>query len=964
MAVLVPDKTAPVAARTRAWLDANAHRFDLSVQFLGDEPNARGKSWADAELRWCLVAAWPYEAAAGNSSIPAVYAAINDSGAGNYLCDRFYLPNTPRDLKLLEKAGIGAFGIETSRPLTAFDVVGSSISYPVLSMSYVKQLTMSGVPARRAEREQHPEKWPMIIAGGLSYGCPEMLAEVVDCWWLGEIEDEPGNPGISDVCHRIAGLKTTGRWHRDRAGCYAALAQEFGFLYFPRFVDTHYGYEDRGLDQPSKQVIGYTSNLPGMRLPLRRRIVKNLDNAAPLTAPPLLYADPAMGAGDLEVARGCPAWCSFCSLSYHQKPYRQRTVDNVLDFAGEFARNMGSVRLAPFSPDFPMYTEKKILIRRLLEEVCDEVDAATMRVDDFIADNQFMLLQVNGGMDAVTLGVEGNSQRMRDLVGKGVADADIRQAVTQGIRAGIRRFKLYMISNLPGEDEGDVFRVLSLAKDLADIRDSMNQPTVKIQFSWTPLMIEAGTPFQWFAPTLTNRLLADVFEQFRDLKIEFKVGAKAEPNKLAFFQLCQRASRHVGAALLDAMLAADQACWGGVPRTFAATLQDALRAHGFHNGFADCFDERGRTDMFGWEHIDAGINRRLLWATYTQMRDFAIHTDSHSYDQQYDDTYHGAEWIARCDERCQGKRCGACDHTDLKIRQRYLQTRDTDTDLTLLKPVDQSSQVQRLRIRLNTAERYRHVQTPHWRFAIRRAGLRAIHRLGWDLAIAKRSIRFASDEVKGADHAAGLDYLEFALTRRLDTERINQLLAEMNIDLHPWLTLGDWRQHPVTAPSFRADAAMMLYEIDTDLAPHTIAARLTRWHAGEPLPVRLPVVGGYFAAGHDTVDARTLIHDVWPIRRGNTPALALLTTARPPIHHLYAGLVGERSHHAVAHLSAQRVEVFTRTDLYQQDNTRPACQSCVRTIPVALDGTPYTYRWCPRCAYTADGLLLTEAQPV
>jgi len=959
--VVAPDKTAAGAQRTRAWLEANQHRFDLSVQYLGDEPNARRKPWEAAQLRWCLVAAWPYEAAAGNSSIPAVYAAINDSTAGTYLCDRFYLPNTPRDLRLLEKAGLGAFGIETKRALREFDVVGSSISYPVLAMSYVKQLSMSGIPARRVIRECTPEQWPMVIAGGLAYGCPEMLAGVVDCWWLGEIEDEPGNPGISEVCHAIAGLKATGAWHTDRAGCYATLARRFGFLYFPRFVDVHYGYENKKLEEPSKQVTGFSSNLPGMRMPLRRRIVKNLDNAAPLTAPPLLYADPAMGAGDLEVARGCPAWCSFCSLSYHQKPYRQRTVDNVLSYAGEFARNMGSVRLAPFSPDFPMYTQRKVLVRRLIEEVCDEVDAATMRVDDFIADNQFMLLQVNGGMDAVTLGVEGNSQRMRDLVGKGVADADIRQAVTQGIQAGIRRFKLYMISNLPGEDEGDIFRIVQLARDLADIRDSMNQPTVKIQFSWTPLMIEAGTPFQWFAPTLTNRLLVDVFEQLRDLKIEFKVGAKAEPNKLAFFQLCQRASRDVGDALLDAMLDADQACWGGVPRTFAATLDAALKAHGFHNGFADCFDERGRTDMFGTEHIDTGIKRSLLWKTYVQMREFAIHTDSHTYDAQYDDSYHGAEWIPRCDERCQGKKCGACDHQDLRIRQQYLRTRDTDTDLTLLTPADQTSQLMRLRARVTVVSRYRHVQNPHWRFAIRRAGLRTAHRLGLDVAIAKRSIRFASDEVKGSDHAAGVDYAEFGLTRRLDPAELAQLLAGMNVELAGWLILTTHRPHPAGAPTLRADTASMLYEIDTDLSGQQIAGRLARWRAGEPLPVKLPVAGGYFAPEHDTLDAQSLIHDVWPVRSGTTAALRILCTPRPPIHHLYAALAGDRTWLAAAHLDARRLEVYLPHDPHQLDNTRPSCADCGLTIPTTILGAPDDALRCRRCCDTHTGRLLKEA---
>ncbi len=455
-------------AQIQTFLDVNSYRFDLPSQYLGTEPNATRRPWETATTRWCLLASWPYEAAAGNQSIPAVYKAIHDHDP-HFLCDRFYLPATPGDLRLLEKNNIGVFGIESKHPITDFDVVGTSISYPVLTMSFIKMLTMSGIPARWKDRNA---THPMVIAGGLSYGAPEVLAPVVDCWFLGEVEDEPGNPGIGEVARRIASFKRLGRWSSDRVGCYADLAREFSFLYFPRFIDVHYAYDHRpdiGAEQ-SKQVIGYTSNLDGLRLPLRKRHVRNLDNIKPLDNPPLLYADPAMGSGDIEVARGCPAWCSFCSLAWKSKPYRQRTIPYVLDYAKALQNNMGSTRMAPFSPDLPMYTQRRALIAGLLENVSDEVDAASMRVDDFNADTTFILLQVAGGLDSVTLGVEGNSQRMRDLLGKGTSDADIKEAVTRAIASGIRKIKLYMISNLPGEDEGDVYRILKLAKDLADIR--------------------------------------------------------------------------------------------------------------------------------------------------------------------------------------------------------------------------------------------------------------------------------------------------------------------------------------------------------------------------------------------------------------------------------------------------------------------------------------------------------------
>lgn len=950
-------------AQIAKFLDKHAHRMDLANQYLGDEPNSRRKPWDDATVRWCMVASWPYEAAAGNSSIPAVYKAINDADPG-YLCDRFYLPATDRDLKLLEKNSIGCFGIESKQPLTAFDVVGSSISYPVLSMSYIKMLTMSGIPARWRDRD--PNTHPMVIVGGQSYGAPEVLSPVVDCWWLGEVEDEPGNPGIGTVCRRISRYKAAGRWHTDRLGCYEDLAREFSFLYFPRFVEVHYDYEDRSHvgvgPHLSKQVVGFTSTVEGMRMPFRRRYVKDLNNAAPLVDPPLLYADPAMGSGDLEVARGCPAWCSFCALTYRQKPYRQRSIDNIVDYAAQVQNNLGSVRMAPFSPDFPMYTQRKTLVRALLERVSDEVDAATMRVDDFVADNEFMLLQVHGGMDSVTLGVEGSSQRMRDLVGKGTSDADIREAVTRGIRAGIRKFKLYMISNLPGEDEGDVLRVLKLAKDLADIRDSMNQPTVRIQFSWTPLLVEANTPFQWFAPQTSSRILGDVWEEFRDLKIDFKLGAKSEPNKAAFFQTCQRASRDVGEALVDAMTTVDQACWGGVPRHFRALIEERLHAWGFHNGYGDCFDERFKDDLFGWEMIDQGISTELLWSTYRQMVEFVEQTDSDTYDYNFDDRYHGSEWIARCDTTCHGKACGACDFADLKIRSRYIQAaaHETTDALSTLRPVDQRSQAFRLRARIVKPVAYRTVGNDHWRFNLRRAAFRAQAALGWEHGIAKRSIVFASDAVKHRDLTSGVDYVEVAFTRPHTAEEIQTFVDRMNAELTPWLHIGDWIVHPAGSTTMRADVDTNLFDLDLDVDAGVALARLQAWERDEHIPMRLPVEAGYFAPSTEEVNAHDFVDDLWLVRAGTRLKLRMLVRGRPSPYNVFAAFMRRSSWLEAAKNPAVRLETFIGADRSQQDFMRPNCVDCGWQIPTTVFDRPYHPDRCPRCLDEHHGIVVKE----
>lgn len=141
---------------------------------------------------------------------------------------------------------------------------------------------------------------------------------------------------------------------------------------------------------------------------------------------------------------------SNCRLSWVTKPYRQRSVDYMVEFGKNLKRNMGGTHVAYVAPDFPMHTEKKRLTKALVENVTDEVDGAAMRIDDFIADDQFVTLSSYAGMDGVTLGLEGNSQRMRDLVGKGVSDAETREAVRRALEAGVRKVKLFMISNMPG----------------------------------------------------------------------------------------------------------------------------------------------------------------------------------------------------------------------------------------------------------------------------------------------------------------------------------------------------------------------------------------------------------------------------------------------------------------------------------------------------------------------------------
>ncbi len=1339
------------------WLKKNMYRLDGPSQYQGDEPGSLRSGYSSGDALWesrsrvrmCMAASWDYSQAAGNMAVPVVYAAVNDAGP-YFLCDRWYLPATQRDMSILEKAGIPAFGIETKRPLREFDVVATSISYTVLLMNFCKTLSMSGIPLRWRDRMDRAGDYPMIMVGGQAYCAPEFMAPVADCVWLGEVEDEEGNPGgIGEVFGVIESMKAAGLWSSDREGCYARLARQFSHLYFPRFTGFTYRYEDRGLPEPVKMVSGAYPWLDGMAFPHRARQVRDLDKTRPLTSAPLLYSDPGMGAGDIEIAKGCIAWsvpqdslvevagrgsvtfstvrpgerirvgqgyhevsgvalhgekytvsvqtrqghelectpehevlvvrgpvpsglrsrrawldaaprvwvhaedlqpgdrllrtvggvdwssenvpvrfaeldyrvgrgrvlrqysslfpeevtpevgwflgmvtgdcyvrrsqlefrlesraaewrarlhsvvkdlfdvdlteypapdgnsvhlnlnsarvvrwlasnfgirdsasrkivpeaifrspravvaaylsalydcngtslipksdtssvtirfavhaeqqirgvaellrllglpsavrsevtsvarngapavrpsrlwecrtmasdreesydwleslepfksrhlgqfrppaeraaaqgglhylevtgvvpcrvtsvmdvevpgpqafnvlgvyvhnCGFCRLSWVTKPYRQHTVEYLLRQAKVWRLAMGCADISLVAPDPPVYTQLKALITGLMEQVTSEVDASSMRVDDFTSDPDLSLLLSMAGAQSVTLGAEGGSQRIRDLAGKGTSDDDLAKAVMAAIRVGIKRIKIYFISNWPGEQPADVMRVVELARRLADIRESFGTAGkgVRIIFSWTPLLIEAQTPLQWFPATAPDYTLQKALDMLRDLHVDMHIGTKANPAKMAFFQACQRASRDAGEAIVDVIESVGTASWGGFPADMKEQLDAALVARGFLNGLDDLFGERFEHDLFGWEHISTGVAKSLMWRVYQSMVRFLENTDPDTYDEHCGGDYHGQEFVQRCDQGCQGNSCGACDRQDLELRRDYIEAGKSDRDLQQSPPVpvDHATIAWRLRLKVRRPADYRFVSNEFYRHLVRRAAFRACDATGFpDIAV--RTVRLASDSFGYRDRSEGTDYVEFGLTRRPEDGQLTDFLLRAAVEMHPWLEwAGSHELLPATGKM--PSKPLSLWELAIDAPEEDVTARLAWWGEQGEVPVILRSESFYAGESAEHGDAKEHVADMWLARDGSRVLLRMKLTGRLGPYQAAAALLGKASWIELARYPARRVEFF--------GGTGQACLSCGRAIPSSLLDVPFSEDHCPRCQDEAADLLI------
>lgn len=936
------------AASIAAWLEENLYKFDGPAQYLGTEANATRRPWDTAKVRWLLAASWDYSQAAGNMAIPALYDAVHKAGVYT-LADRFYLPATPRDLELLERGQVPVFGIESRHQAADFDVVGTSISYTVLFMNFCKMLSMSGIPLRWKDRMGDPGAYPMVIAGGQAYCAPEFMSPVVDCVWLGEAEEEPGNPGIAAVCQAIADMKADGLWREERYLCYQMLAREFPFLYFPRFTAVDYRYEDRGLPELTKMVSGYRSLLSGVDVVHRVRRVANLANVSLMTSAPILFSDPRMGSGDVEVARGCDEWCSFCRLTWVTKPYRQEPVERSIARAAEWRRNMGSTDISLVAPDPPVHTERTALIAGLMERVTPRVGASSMRIDDYNS-GDFSLLLTVAGTRSITLGLEGGGQRVRDLAGKGASDDDVAEAVTKAIRAGVRKIKLYFITNWPGEERADVMRAVALGERLANIRDSLpGGEGVQIIFSWTPLLIEAQTPLQWFAVTPPDYMLADAFDALmKNHHIWVKLGSKATPEKLAFFQACQRASRDVGEAIVDVIENYGSASWGGFPKDMRDRLDDALVAHGFLNGLDDIFGERFYEDLLGWEMIDTGVKRSLMWRVYRDMVELLEGTDAATYDETLPEGHHGNEWVPRCRQQCSGTACGVCSREDLELRKEYAQAVDRDLREQPIRPLDHSTVAAVVRMRVDRPEQFRFATNESLEFTFRRAFFRAQAALDHpfpDLAV--RSVRLASGGTGYRERSAGVDYLDFGLTRSEDPERVGEFLIKAAAQLYPHLHWGGL--YRVLDASAKLPARpVSLWEVEVDGDEEALVRRLLWWGAQDQVPVLLKADSFYTGSTAVRGNAKEHVTDLWVVRDRHRMLLRMLLNGRLGPYQVYAALAGKPSWIEAARHTAWRLEFF-------HGGGQP-CVGCGLPVPVNLLDVSWGEELCPRCADQAADL--------
>lgn len=539
---------------------------------LQGETGCRSNPWG-GRLSVALVYPNTYHQAMSNLGFLSVYHLINSRE--DALCERFFLPD-PEDLEEHRKTGYPLFSLESGRMLSDFDVVAFSVSFENDYVHLPTIFELARLPLTAAERG---DRYPLLLCGGVcAFLNPEPLAEIMDVFAIGE-----GEPILPSFLAAMAAEQGA------RQGLLHSLARIPG-LYVPSLYRVDYNVDGT--------VNGYRpqAGVPGR---VRRQWLADLDSAASrsyILTEETEFSDMAL----TEISRGCSRGCRFCAAGFLYLPPRERSVDRLLTQVEEGLCHRDRVGLVGAAvSDYPQIGELEagILARG------GKVSVASLRIDS-LSEREVAALRESGHR-TVALAPEAGSQRMRDLINKGLTEEQILQAVGLLAENGILNLKLYFLIGLPGEGADDIAELLELTGRIREVwlAEGKKQGRLgTITLSINPFIPKPSTPLQW-APMEGAKALERKMKRIRSAVARL-------PNVEVFFESPR-------AATLQAFLSRGDRRTAQVLPLLAAgkNLRAACREVGLDPGFYVA-RERGEDEVLPWEVLDSGVDRRYLWREY------------------------------------------------------------------------------------------------------------------------------------------------------------------------------------------------------------------------------------------------------------------------------------------------------------------------------------------------------------
>ena len=570
-------------------------KIEKPARYLGNEVNHVVKD-PEGKIRFAMCFPDVYEIGMSHLGIQILYDLLN--AREDVYCERVYSPWMDLD-EVMRKKQIPLFALESQDPIKDFDFLGITIQYEMCYTNILQVLDLSGIPMLAADRGEDD---PIVIGGGPCAYNPEPLADFFDIFYIGEGET------VYDALMDAYKANKAAGGSREQ---FLEMAAAIPGLYVPAFYDVAYNEDGT--------IASFGPNRSCAPAVIDKQVVTDLSSVRYPEKPLVPFIKVTQDRVVLEIQRGCIRGCRFCQAGMVYRPNRERELDYLKEHADKMLNATGHDEISLSSLSSSDYSELEALTDYLIQ-TCENrkvnISLPSLRIDAFSLDVMSKVQDVR--KSSLTFAPEAGSQRMRDVINKGLTEEVILNGAGQAFEGGWTKVKLYFMLGLPTETEDDMKEIAHLSEKVArryyEIPKDQRHGKCQITASSSFFVPKPFTPFQW-APMCKAE---EYMRRAHLVNDEFKAQLNRKSLKYNWHDaqvtvlegVMARGDRRIGKLIEEAYRL------GCLFDSWTESFHNELWMQAFENTGIDLefynLRERSEDELFPWDFIDIGVSRKFL----------------------------------------------------------------------------------------------------------------------------------------------------------------------------------------------------------------------------------------------------------------------------------------------------------------------------------------------------------------